>query len=116
MGIALFRERMLETGDAVGRVVRSFVECVRMDRGGQAVDRPVLAAVQRMFSVLHLYTSHLEPAVLDDSAAFFATEGARLMSTGDVPGYLSRTENWLRAEVSLRRTGLSLFGPECYAP
>jgi len=99
MGLALFREHLLETGDAAGRVVRSFVDCVGLDRGGQAVDRGVLASVQRMCGLLRVYSSHLEPAILAASATFFEAEGVALMAAGDVPGYLRRVEAWLRAEV-----------------
>ena len=99
MGVALFREHLLSTGDSLGRVVRSFVSCVALDREGQAVDRGTLAAVQRMFSQLRVYSSHLEPAVLASSASFFDAEGAALMGAGDVPGFLRRVDDWLRAEV-----------------
>ena len=99
MGLTLFREHLLAMNDSVDRVVRSFVHCVGCDRNGEAVDRSVLASVQRMFSQLRMYSSHLEPAVLASSSDFFEAEGLALMSAGDIPSFMIRVEDWLRAEV-----------------
>jgi len=104
MSLALFREHFLSTGDVASRVMRSFVDCVALDRSGQAIDRSTLASVQRMCGLLRVYSSHLEPAVLANTTAFFEAEGVRLIGTGDVPSFLRRVEEWLREEVRLKQT------------
>lgn len=54
--------------------------------------RQLLAGLVRMLGDLGLYGSTFSPKLLEETAAFYRSEGMRLMESADVPHYLVHCE------------------------
>ena len=77
----------------VGRkAVGALLGLVESDRRGTAVDRSLAASLLRMLASLDLYGEDFEPAFLRETDLYFEAEGARCMSTLEVPEYLQHCE------------------------
>jgi cullin-4 len=99
VGLHLFRQALMDTGDVLPKIVAGIVMQCCTERSGEPVDRPMLSSLSRMLMALRLYIAHLEPALLTSTAEFYQSEGLAKVSALDVPQYLIHTEDRLRQEV-----------------
>ena len=73
-------------------LLRGLLGLVARERGGEAVDRALAAALVRMLGDMGLYSSALAPRLLEETAAFYKDESQRLLESSDIPQYLCHCE------------------------
>eukprot|EP00775_Hariotina_reticulata_P012777 gene12777-12905_t len=97
-GLASLRQHLAAHPKVESHIMRGLLDLVERERLGEAVDRQLLAGLVRMLSDLGLYSSMFSPRLLEETSAFYRTEGERLMESSDVPHYLLHCESRLQQE------------------
>ncbi|OZJ04946.1 hypothetical protein BZG36_01755 [Bifiguratus adelaidae] len=98
MGLQLFRQTVLEANDIQYKTLNGISELISKERKGEAIQRPLLKSVLRMFVDLQLYSSTFEPRFMDETRAFYMLEGEQLIETMDTREYLHHVDTRLREE------------------
>jgi cullin 3 len=78
-------------------IVSAILTQILVERNGHVINRSAVKSCVDVFLSLKvddvspsIYTQQLEPAVLEESTAFYKEEGAKLLNTCDAPEYLCR--------------------------
>lgn len=110
MCLHAFADALVASTGAVHGVLQRTVVAVRdivcAERDGDNVDRSMIAAIVRMLSSLGtsnrssgLYSSHLEPVLLENCETYYAHEAAARLASLDTAQYLAHVDTRLRQEV-----------------
>lgn len=98
------------------RTLAAVRDIICMERDGENIDRSVVSAIVRMLSSLGtsnrssgLYSSHLEPLLLDSSELYYAQEAAAKMAALDTATYLAHVNTRLRQEVGQLPASIAFF-------
>ncbi|KAL6758019.1 cullin [Haematococcus lacustris] len=98
MGLTLLRSHLAHHPQVETHTVAGMLQLVERERGGEAVARPRLHSLVRMFTALGTYPEALQRPLLDASTAFYRAEGDRLVAQLSVPAYLQHCESRLGEE------------------
>ncbi|KAI5122284.1 hypothetical protein M0805_002364 [Coniferiporia weirii] len=100
LGMNLFLKQMIKS-PIKEHIVGAILNQVEIDRDGYAINRSSVKSCVDILLKLHdesetgsitVYKRDIEPAVLNESETFYASEGAKLLRTCDAPEYLRRVE------------------------
>lgn len=72
--------------------VDGMLELISRERAGEAVSRPLLKSLARMFAALGTYSSALAGPLLEASSRTYHAEGEMLVGQMGVPEYLRHCE------------------------
>lgn len=96
----MFKAHVLSRRDVVSRVqlqverhaVAGVLRLIERERSGEAVPRPLLASVCRLFNSLGTYGTAIQRPLVESAGVWYAQEGGRLVSELGVAEYLSHCE------------------------
>ena len=100
-GLSLFKTLVFD--EISSESTKALLELIDAEREGHAIPEEVLQAVVEMYvwlgiDSLTVYNSEFEDALLPSSAAFYAKRARTWISSMDLPEYLTRADQALRAE------------------
>lgn len=74
------------------KAVLGMLRLIEAERGGETVNRQLLNHLLRMLTGLGIYEDAFQGPFLEQTAQFYAAEGAQVMQQTDVPDYLIHCE------------------------
>eukprot|EP00741_Cyanophora_paradoxa_P010023 tig00000157_g9709.t1 len=98
MGLQLFRKYLTQHKEVEEKTIQGLLALIEKERCGEVVDRPLLKNLLRMLSSLQMYADCFEKVFLEETNAFYRSEGERFKSQTDVPDYLKHVETRLKEE------------------
>ena len=96
MGRQLFREHIM--GAPIrDHLIQAVLNQIHFEREGYVINRSAVKGSVEVFTSLYmdndkttLYEEYLEPAILDESRAYYKAEGAKLLQLCDASAFLRR--------------------------
>ncbi|EOD30458.1 hypothetical protein EMIHUDRAFT_468368 [Emiliania huxleyi CCMP1516] len=98
MGLHSFRAQLSARPELLAKLRDGVLASIERERGGDQVERSLLAELLRMLYDLGLYQRHFEEQFLAASSAYYLAEGAAEMNARDVPSYLEHVASRLSRE------------------
>lgn len=100
-GLSIFKSLVFQ--EVSTETTKALLELIDAEREGHVIPEDVVKAVVEMYiwlgiDSLSVYNSELEEALLPASAAFYARRAKSWMDSSDLPEYLIKAEQALRAE------------------
>ena len=99
MGRQLFREHIMGPSFR-DHLIKAILNQIRFEREGYMINRSAVKGSVEVFTSLYtdndkatLYEEYLEPAILEESRAYYKAEGAKLLQLCDASAFLRRVRD-----------------------